>query len=522
MSLWDRDEACNAQCAREMLERKDPIVPTFNFRLRTDKPPLEYWAMMASYRVFGVNEFAARLPSVLFSAGTVLLIFFFGSRMWGGEVGFLASLIMLTSVHFPIVARAATPDPAFLFFLTLSLFLFLRGHITWGYIASGFAVLTKGPLGIIIPLGTEVLYLLFSEGKRGIRKVFPLMGPILFLVVTLPWYIMVDIKTHHQFYKGFILYHNITRFVKPIGGHKGPVFYYVAVLILAFVPWSPLLLQTGYRLFRRVGEDKKHFLFLYTWILFPFLIFSLARTKLPNYILPVYPALVLSTAYGLKGFTEDGWSKALRVTVTGILVLITALAFLLGWMWHKGGFVPFGLFLMAVGLLLLTAWGFYRAKENPIRGFYIMAVFMAAFLTATPYFLVPCLEQKKPSPIFAQEIKANMKGDDLIVTHPFSVPSLVFYTNHRVIREKKTQSLEAFFRSSQHHRIFLLTKEKRLELIKQIWKGQVGILENGESIYPKGRLVLLLLKPTTAIPRASSGGSVGLVSFKRGFKEYQR
>ena len=510
LSLWDRDEACNAQCAREMLERNDPVVPTFNFKLRTDKPPLEYWAMMASYRFFGVNEFAARLPSVLFSVGTVLLIFLFGSQMWGREVGLLASLIMLTNIHFPIVARAATPDPAFLFFLTLSLFLFLRGRITWGYLASGFAVLAKGPLGIIIPLGTEVLYLLFSKGKREIRKAFPIAGPILFLAITLPWYIMVDLKTHHQFYKGFILYHNITRFVRPIGGHKGPVFYYVIVLILALFPWSPLLPRTCYRLFKRATEEKGHLLFLYTWILLPFVIFSLARTKLPNYILPIYPALALSMAYGLKGFAENGWSRALKATVTGVLVLLTAMVFISAWMYHKGEFVPFGLLLMAVGLLLLTALGFYHAKGKPLAGFYYMAVLMAAFLIATPYFLTPRLEQKKLSPLFAQKIRANMSGDSIIVTHPFSVPSLVFYTNHRVIREKKTRSLKAFLRSHQHHRLFLLTKVKRLGLIRQTWEGSAKVLKEGQSLYPRGKLVLLLLSPGGSpplkIPSTVSGG----------------
>ncbi len=443
MSLWDRDEACNAQCAREMLQRRDPIVPTFNFKLRTDKPPLEYWAMMVSYRLLGVNEFAARLPSVLFSMGTVLLIFLFGSQMWGKEVGILASLIMLTSIHFPIVARAATPDPAFLFFLTLSLFLFLKGRITWGYIASGFAVLAKGPLGIIIPLGTEVFYLLFSEGKRGIKKAFPLMGPILFLVIALPWYIMVDLKTHHQFYEGFILYHNITRFVRPIGGHKGPVFYYVVVLILAFFPWSILIPKACLTLFQRAEKEKGLYLFVYLWILFPFVLFSLAKTKLPNYILPIYPALALSMAYAL----------------------------------HRHGGEILG------------------PLRVPLKGFYLLAGFMLVLLLVTPFLMIPRLEQRKLSPAFAQKIRAEIKKEDLIITYPFSIPSLVFYTNHRVIRERKKSSLKKFMASHGSYRIFVVTRPKKLKVISHIWKGGVEVLESGRSLYPQGELVLYLLSP---------------------------
>ncbi len=456
MSLWDRDEACNAQCAREMLQRKDFIVPTFNSRLRTDKPPLEYWAMMASYSLLGINEFAARLPSVLFSVGTILLVFIFGGQLWGKEVGLLASLIMLSSIHFPIVARAATPDPAFIFFLTFALFLFLRGRITLGYTASALATLAKGPLGIIIPLGTLSLYLLFSEGWKGLRKAFSLKGIFLFLVIALPWYVVVDIKTHHQFYKGFILYHNLTRFIKPIGGHRGPVFYYLLVLPLAFIPWSILLPKACLTLFQKAEKEEGVYLFIYLWILFPFALFSLAKTKLPNYILPIYPALALSMAYALHRYGGE---------VLGPL-------------------------------------------RVPLKGFYLIAGFMLVLLVVTPYLATPRLEQKKLSPAFAKEIRAEIKEKDLIVTHPFSIPSLVFYTNHKVIREKKRSALKAFLISHRSYRIFVITKPRKLEFINHVWKGRVKVMEAGYSLYPHGRLVLALLSPTHHPVHRESGGKL--------------
>ena len=495
MSLWDRDEACNAQCAREMLQRRDPIVPTFNFRLRTDKPPLEYWAMMVSYKVLGVNEFAARLPSVLFSVGTTLLVFIFGCRLWGMEVGLLASLIMLSSIHFPIVARAATPDPTFIFFLTLSLFLFLEDRDTLGYGAAGLAALAKGPLGIIIPLGTKISYLLFSEGKRATKKAFPLRGVLLFLAIALPWYIVVNVKTHNGFFKGFILYHNATRFLKPIGGHGGPAFYYALVLPVAMLPWSPLLPQTLYHLFQRAKAHKGNHLFIYLWILFPFVLFSLAKTKLPNYIMPVYPALALAMALEVKECVEKGLTRELTPAMVGTLLSLGLIAVLLGLMGLQGTFASPGLSLVVGVILLLGIWGFQKTRGVPLKWFTTLAFLMAALLTAVPHFIVPRLEQRKLSPSFAREIRLEMRKGDLIITYPFSIPSLVFYTNHKVIREKKRSRLKKFLASHGSNKIFIVTRPKKLKAVKGIWRGKVRVLEKGYSLYPHGKLVLALLSP---------------------------
>jgi len=183
------------------------------------------------------------------------------------------------------------------------------------------------------------------------------------------------------------------------------------------------------------------------------------------------------------------------------------LAFQMGWMGFRGLFVPLGLFLMAGAILLRAAWGFYHTRKSLLSGFHILAVLMMVFLIVTPYFVMPQIEKKKLSTSFAQKIRASMKEDDLIVTHPFSVPNLVFYANHRVMREKKTHFLEAFLRSSQYHRFFLLTKAERLGLIRQTWKGKVKVLGGGESIYPHGKLVLLLLSPGVPSKRSLRPGN---------------
>ncbi|HKD38108.1 MAG TPA: glycosyltransferase family 39 protein, partial [Pirellulales bacterium] len=190
--LWDDDEPRNAQCAREMYERGDPIAPTFNHEPRTDKPALVYWLMMASYAVFGVTEFAARFPSAVLGVGTVILTYHLGRLLFRPQVGLWAGLAMATNLMFGIAARAATPDSALIFFTTLALLVYVgtmtgwregRFLLNWRSILSGefaaafprswkgaaavyapmsLALLAKGPVGIVLPCAGIGLFLLVS------------------------------------------------------------------------------------------------------------------------------------------------------------------------------------------------------------------------------------------------------------------------------------------------------------------------------------------------------------------------
>src|SRR5947209_18495847 len=153
-SLWDLDEGLNAEAAREMLESGNWIVPTFNFQLRSSKPALLYWCEALAYRAFGVNEFAARLPSALAGWAAVLSTYFLGRRMFGPAAGFLGALVLASAVQFLLLAHAATPDALLLAATALTFALFWggyeRGHVRWGRVGVGLglATLAKGPVGL--------------------------------------------------------------------------------------------------------------------------------------------------------------------------------------------------------------------------------------------------------------------------------------------------------------------------------------------------------------------------------------
>ena len=193
--LWDDDETFFAQAAREMYERGDLVVPTFNHALFSHKPPFMYWMMIGAYHVFGVSEFAARLPSALFGITTVLLVWRLGRIIYSSVVGFWAGMILATSLNFVVISRAATTDAELIFFCTLPVYLFVRGmaarlpsdvddggSLRWDnkhslrrpgwrtyafvYAAMGLAVMVKGPIGVILPTAVLGLFNLCQGGSN--------------------------------------------------------------------------------------------------------------------------------------------------------------------------------------------------------------------------------------------------------------------------------------------------------------------------------------------------------------------
>jgi 4-amino-4-deoxy-L-arabinose transferase-like glycosyltransferase len=357
-ALWDDDEAHNAECAREMAEAQTWVVPYFNFKLRTDKPALLYWCILLSYQCFGVQEWAARLPSALASIGSLLVTYELGRHLFGRRTGLLAATILGTSLMFNVVSHAVTPDALLIFCTLLSFLCLVRGYagqqrwwLAGAAVATGFAVLAKGPVGVALPGATAVLFLLWERRLKLLWQKQLVWAILLFAMVAVPWYLLVGLTTHWEFTKGFFLKHNLNRFQEPMEGHRGSIFYHPLVLLATFAPWSAFLGLTvwygvkGVRFklpgFRCApsgalpGDTGEHvvgntqnkapdgaqrnpgsggdgpgtdpswpYRFLWCWIAVWLVVFSVAATKLPNYVLPMYPALALLTSRFLVRWWE--------------------------------------------------------------------------------------------------------------------------------------------------------------------------------------------------------------------------
>jgi 4-amino-4-deoxy-L-arabinose transferase-like glycosyltransferase len=311
-SLWDMDEGVNAEAGREMWVSENYITPYFNYQLRVAKPVMAYWLQSASYSCFGVNEFAARFPSALAGLLTILLLYEFGRYLYDQRTGRLAAIILGTCFQFLMLTHAATVDAILLFFTVATYFgywlaietkktswLLLTG------ITSGLAVLTKGPVGVVLP---GLVILLFHIWNRDWKILFTrpyFWASLCFWVTALPWYIMVTIDTRGAWIRGFVGKNNLSRFMEPQENHSGPIVYYLFCLLIFFAPWSIILIGTIWNGFRETRlpvnadtptQNHRRARFLILWVMAYLCFFSLAATKLPNYIFPVYPAVALLTA----------------------------------------------------------------------------------------------------------------------------------------------------------------------------------------------------------------------------------
>ncbi len=348
--LFDVDEAVFAEASREMLATGDWITPQYNGADRFDKPILFYWLMASAFAVFGVGEFGARFWSASFGVALVALITLFAWRRMGSRVGLLSGLVAATSLEVVVLAHSAITDMVLIFFIT-------AGVLAWfaavqasdarartdaaliGSAALALAVLTKGPVGIVLPGLILALFLALRGGVRDELARLPLGRMLLvFALVAAPWYMLELQARGWAFVEGFLLKHNVRRFTGVISGHAGPFYYYVPVVALGFFPWTAFLLPafrwawpSGWRGLRPPTDREALGLLLLVWVGVVFVFFSAAGTKLPNYVASLYPPLALLVGMWAERFVArspgaDRWVNAGIVVLVGV-ALIAAVAF---------------------------------------------------------------------------------------------------------------------------------------------------------------------------------------------------
>jgi 4-amino-4-deoxy-L-arabinose transferase-like glycosyltransferase len=297
--LFDEDEGFYAEASREMLENGNYLTAHFNGIPQYDKPIFIYWFQTLSFMIFGLNEFAARLPSALATFLWMLAIFGFTRRHLGLECGYLSALFFISAVQITITGKAAIVDSALNLFMTQCLFHFYdytqnkknRQLYTAAFYA-GLAFLAKGPVAIVIPFGISLIYCLMQkEFRLWLRMVFNLPAILIFALVALPWYVLEYLNQGPIFIHDFFLKHNLERYSRAFEDHSGSMFYYIPVIIIGTLPHCGLLLP----LIRRAGSLWKQevYRFCFIWIGFVLILFSFGGTKLPHYILSAFPPLFI-------------------------------------------------------------------------------------------------------------------------------------------------------------------------------------------------------------------------------------
>ena len=514
-TLWDMDEGVNAEAAREMLESGNWITPYYDYQLRTAKPVLLYWLQALSFLAFGVNEWAARFPAIVCGLGTVWTTYELGRRMFSPSTGLLSAVILASCVEFCLISHAATPDPPLLLFLTLAFGFYWAGSEggrRWWFvpvaICCGLAVLTKGPVGVAMPGLVIFLHLAWTRrlGKLWDRRV--LAAALVFVAVAGPWYGMVTLDTRGKWLEAFLTQENINRFRSPSEGHRGGPWYHVLGLIVLFAPWCVFFLQAvwygvcGVRpaASGEEGTDSPDkYKFLAAWILAYLVFFSVAATKLPNYILPIYPAVAVLMARVLDRWRVGdleipGWMITAS-TIGGVLfgVLLSAGLLLAGGVISSPvplkGFHP----LPALGpyawlgvIPLLAAFAFRWLVRAGRRGpaltaYGIGAVLLLAIVGAFP--TVAMNEYKVPK-YFAEEVGLRQTDREIrIVTCRWFRHSLVFYVRREV------KPIDDF---AELERVLALPRPTYLLVPDDVW---AELSKNARGPDERDRPALRLLRP---------------------------
>ena len=575
--LWDRDEPRNAGCALEMLLRGDWVVPVFNAELRTHKPVLLYWCIIGAYQVIGVSELAARLPSALAAIGSCVCVYFMGRRLFGPRAGVWAGVALATSLMFVVAGRAATPDALLIFCSTLAVSIFVCG--TFGprfettpldavpqlispgkffpqhwptvavmYAAMGLGVLAKGPVGLILPTAVIGMFLLIvrlpaapQEGSTWwvqdwLARVFKPFEPLHFLstcwamrpftaifcaaAIALPWYLAVGLATEGEFLRGFFLEHNLSRATGVMEGHRGSVFFYPLAILVGFFPWSvfaiPLAIDTALQIRRR---DRFHagYLFCVCWLGVYVAIFSLARTKLPSYVTPCYPALAL-----LVGDYVDRWSRqsaavagrwlpaafgclALVGAAIAVAVPMAARHYLPGEEWlGLLGLTPVAGGIACLGLAFVRN---YRAAAG------VFGATAVAFVTLLFAVGAQRVDQHQLNHVLFRTIHAHSRQPQ-IGAYKVLEPSWVFYGGHS-IREFNGATRESAREAARQAAAFLahspdaylITTAERHKELSALLPPDVGVLEQAPYFLKNDQLVVLSRRqPTAELSRNVSPG----------------
>jgi len=457
--LIGADEPRYAQVAREMLERADWITPTLGGRPWLEKPPLYYWEAMMSYRIFGVSDWSARLPSA-FDATLLVLALYFFLRKFFPRVALDGALILASCAGIVGYARAASTDMPLAATFSIALLCWWTWRETGNklllllfffFIALG--MLAKGPVG---PFLAGSVLLLYAAANREFRRLSETLWPpgmVLFCVIALPWYFLVQAR-NPGFFREFIVEQNLGRFSENLYHHVEPFWYYVPVTLVAVVPWTVFVIAGFVNAVRNwkkhrpsssPGENRARDLGLFAccWLIVLVVFFSISQSKLPGYILPAIPAGALLLAiYLQKRVHEPQAGNPARLLIIFHALLAAAPlvpALLIAYLVMRNG-LPVGrplIVAVTIAAILCAAMALTLLRRDGLR--------FLRFITLIPVVLTVAAVLKFGSTAIDRTLSARPLARELadLETQPmplavYHVPreleyGLTFYRNQLVI-----------------------------------------------------------------------------------------
>lgn len=524
VGLIDETEPLFAEASRQMLLTGDWITPFFNGETRFDKPALIYWCQAIAYSIIGVNEWAARTPSVLAAMGVIALAFYtvqwyFTKKDKLEQVTNLprryltaavAAALMALNPEMIVWGRTGVSDMLLTGCIGSTLLCFFLGYAqnnrpvviaNWqfpnqwylaSYVLIAGAILTKGPVGIVLPGLIMIAFALYVGKFWQIwREMRPILGMIIVLALSLPWYILVTWRNGWNFINAFFVYHNIERFTEVVNGHSAPWYFYFLVVLLGFAPYavyipaSLMSVKFWQRSYWLQQERSQHLgLFVSLWFLGVFGFFTVSVTKLPSYVLPLMPAAAIlvalswsdlfptsqnSTPTPITSIRISAWINVAFITfisialfnLTQIVGPDPAAPELYAEM-EKSGILKYGgiiwlIITLISSILILT----HRYRQIIIINLVGFTAFIA--ISLMPAILI--MDQQRQLPLrelSALIVELKQPNEELIMVG-FKKPTVTFYTKQIVNYIKFPQAALKYIQNPE----FSKTKSSLLMLIEQ-------------------------------------------------------
>jgi 4-amino-4-deoxy-L-arabinose transferase-like glycosyltransferase len=374
--LIPSDEGRYAEIAREMLVTGDWVTPRYNGYQYFEKPPLQVWATAVTFQVFGIGDWQARLWTALTGFLTILAIGFTGTRIYNARVGWLAAVVLASSPMWVISGHFNSLDmglSAFLVAALCSLLIAQNSHnksstrnwmwACWFFMA--LATLSKGLIGAAIPAMVFIVYSISAGDWKIWTRLRLFSGTLLFLIMTAPWFVLVSLR-NPEFLEFFFIHEHLQRFTQDAHSRTGPLYYFIPLLLIGLLPW---IFQLPGALIQGWNERKPTFSstwLLVCWSVVIFAFFSVSQSKLPGYIIPIFPALALLIGKRLERLL--GHTNAMPIT----------------WQLQALGFAVLG----CIGFFFLSAIG-KQARPDEIDAYaqyvYWVIVALIALITFSLY-----------------------------------------------------------------------------------------------------------------------------------------
>ncbi len=446
------DEGRYAEIAREMVASGDWVTPHLNDFKYFEKPPLQYWATAVAFEVFGEHQWTARLWTALTGFLGVLLAGFVGLRLFGREAGLYAALILGSSMLYALMAHVNTLDMGVTFFISLGIFSLLlaqqesaiplrRNWMVLAWAAMALAVLSKGLMGVILPGAALFLYSLLNRDSAVWLRMHWIIGLLAFFAVAAPWFVLV-MQANPEFFQFFFIHEHFERFLTKVHARYQPWYYFVPILLFGMLPWTVLMFDTVLRTWRDSASQARHFSperFLLVWVVFVYLFFSVSSSKLPSYLLPMFPALALLMGKQVAAMP----ARRLFWLIVPVLPLLLVFLFAMGPLVNQQSENPvqFEMYsayanwiMVAVMIWLLgvagALYGIRRDRKMSAIGILALSTLLAAQIGASGY---DTIARERSGFLIAEAIASQIKPDTPFYSIENYEQTLPFYLKRTLI-----------------------------------------------------------------------------------------